>query len=326
MRTLALSIAVLLASAGLIGAVWWNHGGQDEIPVIIPSGLTATETAQLLKSHDVIRSVRVFKIVVQLMGKDRSLKPGTYVLRRFMSAPSAIRLIHRGSVENVKVVIPEGFMAKQIADRLEAAGVTDSVKFMVYIRRNNLEGFLFPTTYFFSKGLPAKSVARYMHAEFDKRIDPIFDSVSQDRFTLKQAVTLAAIVQRETAVIEEMPKIAAVYLNRLTKRMRLEADPTVQYAMGMNTGKWFKGLRYKHLNNRSKYNTYLYRGLPPGPICSPGSDAVRAVLAPAKVDFIYFVADNTGRHHFSRTLKEHQRASKKAKAERRRQKWRNQKK
>ncbi|MFH2201694.1 MAG: endolytic transglycosylase MltG [Elusimicrobiota bacterium] len=321
MKLAAISCAVLLGFIAVTGVIWWYHDGHDEIVVIIESGLTAKETAERLKSKGVIRSVRVFRAVAKLTGKDRNLKPGTYTLKRLMSAPSAIRLIHKGSVENIKVAIPEGFMAKQIADRLEASGITDSAEFMKYVRASNLEGFLFPTTYFFSKGLSAEAVAHYMHAEFDRRIDPIFASKKQDRFTLKQAVTLASIVQREAAVIDEMPKIAAVYQNRLKRRMRLEADPTVQYAMGMDTGKWFKGLRYKHLDNRSKYNTYMYRGLPPGPICSPGAAAVRAVLFPAEVDYIYFVADNTGGHHFSRTLKEHSAYSKKYKAERQRDSW-----
>jgi UPF0755 protein len=327
MRTVALTFAILLGFVAITGGIWWNHDGHDVIPVIIPSGLSAHETAELLREKEVIRSVAVFKIVAKLSGKDRKLKPGTYELRRFMSAPSAIRLLNKGSVKNIRVVIPEGFMAKQIADRLEANGITDSAGFMKYVRANNLEGFLFPTTYFFSKGLSAENVAHYMHAEFRKQVDPIYTKDNAPHYTLKQIVTLASIVQREAMVIKEMPIIAAVYLNRLKRRMRLEADPTVQYAMGMETGEWYKGLRYKHLKNRSRYNTYMYQGLPPGPICSPGLDAIKASLAPADVKFLYFVADNTGghkfslRHKFSLTHAAHVKASKKAKAERLRNKW-----
>ena len=119
-------------------------------------------------------------------------------------------------------------------------------------------------------------------------------------------VALASIVQREARSIDEMPTISAVYRNRLMKRMRLEADPTVQYAHGRETGDWMKGMRYKHLEIDSPYNSYMYFGLPPGPICSPGVDAIQAALAPAAADYLYFVAEgDTGRHIFSRTLVEH---------------------
>lgn len=302
----------------LAGLLFWLGGGGREVRVEIPNGLSASETAALLKRERVIRSVFVFKAVGKLTGMDRALKPGEYVLRRGMSEPAALYRLYRGAVESARVVIPEGFMAKQIADRLEAAEVTGSAEFMAYVRKNELEGFLFPTTYLFHKGLPAKTVADHMVAEFGRHVRPVFDAAGQRRFTLKQIVTLASIVQREARVIEEMPTIASVYSNRLARKMRLEADPTVQYAMGKDTGEWFKGLRYKHLDNRSRYNTYLYSGLPPGPICSPGLDAVKAALNPAKTSFLYFVADNSGRHIFTATYADHNKARAKVKAEARR--------
>lgn len=310
--------ALVLPGLLLGGLVLWLAGGGEEIRVQIPNGLSASETAALLKRERVIRSVLVFKAVGKVTGMDRALKPGEYVLRRGMSEPSALYRLYRGAVESVRVVIPEGFMAKQIADRLEAAGVTDSGAFMAYVKRNDLEGFLFPTTYFFHKGLPAEKVAEHMVEEFRRHVQPVFDAAGQKRFTLKQIVTLASIVQREARVIDEMPTIASVYSNRLARKMRLEADPTVQYAMGRETGEWFKGLRYKHLDNRSRYNTYLYSGLPPGPICSPGLDAVKAALRPAETSFLYFVADNSGRHIFSLTYADHNRARARVKEEARR--------
>lgn len=196
---------------------------------------------------------------------------------------------------------------------MKRGGVVDSREFMEYVRHNDLEGFLFPTTYHFAKGLSAQAVAEHMLAEFQKRIIPLFENVKQDRFTLRQVVTLASIVQREAAVVDEMPDIASVYSNRLLKRMRLEADPTVQYAMGRDKGEWFKGLRFKHLDIHSPYNTYRFFGLPKGPICSPGQKAVAASIAPAKTEKVYFVADLEGRHIFSETYAQHQAAIKKMK-------------
>lgn len=318
MRKLFLGLVVggSVFAAGFAWA-WWAPGGV-EARVMIPNGLSASETAALLKREGILRSVLLFKLYAKLTRMDRSLKPGEYLLTRPMAVHRVLARLHEGSVAQVRVVIPEGFMARQIADRLEALEITKAGEFMDFVRARQLEGFLFPTTYFFAKGLAAESVALSMYGEFKRHIQPIFDRSPQKRFTLKQVVTLASIVQREAAASDEMPMIASVYLNRLESRMKLEADPTVQYAMGMDTGKWFQGLRYKHLDNRSKYNTYIYRGLPPGPICSPGAQAVAAVLGPAQSDRIYFVADNTGRHLFSRTLEEHNRAREKVKAERRR--------
>jgi UPF0755 protein len=304
-----------------VGFLWWNIKGGAEVLVEIPSGLTATQTARLLRSKGIIRSVWAFKLTARVTGMDRGLKPGEYLLRRRMSSPQALLKIHEGRVETVRIVIPEGFMAKQIANRLEANEITDSIAFMKYVRAHKLEGFLFPTTYFFAKGLSAEVVAKHMVEAFNKEVEPVFKAAGQSRFTLKQVLTLASLVQREARVIDEMPLIASVYLNRLSKRMRLEADPTVQYAMGRDTGEWFKGLRFKHLNIRSRYNTYLYNGLMPGPICSPGVEAVRSVLRPATSKKIFFVADIDGRHVFTETLKQHHAAIARIKAKKRRLKW-----
>jgi UPF0755 protein len=298
--------------------LWLFRPGTAKVRVVIPPGLSARETASLLKREGVIPSATLFKLAARLTGKERSLKPGTYLLSKPMPFWRALSVLHRGAQEQVRVVVPEGFMAKQIADRLESLDVTDSDAFMAYVRANNLEGYLFPTTYFFSRSLPAEKVAHHMLDEFRRSVEPEFASLPQKRFDLRQAVTLASIVQREAAVVDEMPMIAAVYCNRLAKRMRLEADPTVQYAYGAGTGEWERNLRFKHLEIVSKYNTYLHYGLPPGPICSPGLDALRAVLRPAQSEAIYFVADNTGRHAFSRTWAEHSAANEKAKQERRR--------
>lgn len=321
-QIIAALLAITLPSVTLF---WWLRPGSAEVRVSIPQGLTASETGRLLKREGVIHSVTLFKLFVRLSGKERSLKPGEYVFRKPISSPQALLQLYRGNPENIKVVVPEGFMAKQIADRLEASGITESAAFMTYVRSKSLEGFLFPTTYHFSKGLPHDKVAQHMVQEFRRSVEPAFKKADQKRFTLKQLVTLASIVQREAAVIDEMPMIAAVYLNRLDIRKKLEADPTVQYAMGRDTGHWFKNLRHKHLKISSPYNTYRNYGLPPGPICSPGLDAMKAVLSPARTKAIYFVADNTGRHTFSRTLAEHLKATEKAKRERNRMRWRKKK-
>ncbi|TPW21313.1 MAG: UPF0755 protein [Elusimicrobia bacterium] len=295
--------------------LWWLFPPGLPAKVEIPPGLSGRETAALLKREGVIRSVTVFKAAGKATGWDRSIKPGLYEMKRPMNEFAALRLLREGRIESVRVAIPEGFMAKQIADRLEAAGITASAAFMAYVRANNLEGRLFPTTYFFAKGLAAADVAHHMHEEFKEQVLPLYRSAREDRFTADQILALASIVQREARAVDEMPTISSVYRNRLAKRMRLEADPTVQYAWGKDTGEWMKGMRFKHLEIQSPYNMYMYFGLPPGPICSPGLDAVRAALEPAKTDFLYFVADGeSGRHIFTRTLVDHNAAIARVKA------------
>ncbi len=311
-RPLLIAAVCLLAGFAAI-AGWWLTPGDAYVQIEIPSGYTASQTGVLLANEGVIRSSLLFRIFAKFSGLDRSLKPGLYVMQKPIAEPRAVVALNKGRIQPIKVAIPEGFMAKQIADRLEAAGVTDSQEFMKYVRANDLEGFLFPTTYHFAKGLSAQAVAEHMLGEFQKRISPLFESVKQDRFSLRQVVTLASIVQREAAVVDEMPDIASVYSNRLRKRMRLEADPTVQYAMGRDTGEWYKGLRFKHLDIHSPYNTYRFFGLPKGPICSPGERAIAASIAPAVTEKVYFVADLEGRHIFSETYAQHTAAIKKMK-------------
>ena len=320
-RRVVAGLLLLLIAAG-VGGGWWLTPGAKKVQIEVPAGATAAETAKILEEEGVIRSAFLFRVFAKISGLDRSLKPGLYVLRKPIASPQAVKILSEGRIVPTKVVIPEGFMAKQIADRLEASGaVADAGEFMKYVRANDLEGFLFPTTYHFAQGLPAEAVAEHMLAEFQRRIVPMYDAVRQNRFTLRQVVTLASIVQREARVEEEMPEIASVYSNRLRKRMRLEADPTVQYAMGMDTGEWFKGLRFKHLDIRSPYNTYLFFGLPKGPICSPGEKAVSASISPQATDKVYFVADVDGRHIFSETFAEHQKAIERVKLKQRRLKY-----
>lgn len=302
----ALLLVLALCGLGILGWSLLPPGG--EVRVDIPAGVGASETARILEREGVIRSALFFKAAAKLSGADRSLKPGIFLFRKGMGVWRALGILREGRSERVRILVPEGFMASQIALRLEEAGVTGERPFLDYVRENNLEGFLFPTTYFFSRGMDAGAVAHHMHAEFSRYVEPEFASLPQERFTLAQAVALASIVQREAMRSSEMPTIAGVYLNRLSRRMRLEADPTVQYALGSEKGVWKIRLTRYDLKTYSRYNTYLNFGLPPGPICSPGLEALRSVLRPARTDALYFVADNTGTHVFSRTIEEHNRA------------------
>lgn len=284
----------------------WSFLPGDAVEVTLPPGVSAGAAGHILKRAGVVRSALLFKAAARWSGADRKMKPGTFKLRRNMSLTSLLKALESGSEAlGIRVPIPEGFSAQQISERLEASGVCMAAAFLKHAADHRLEGYLFPTTYFFEPNTPPEKVAARMTAEFQKRVAPEYEKASpKPKLTLHQAMTLASIVEREAVLSQERPMIAAVYLNRLKKRMRLEADPTVQYALGY----WKKGLTYAELRNPSPYNTYVHYGLPPGPICSFSLESFLAVLSPAPTDAIYFVADNTGGHVFSATHDEHLKA------------------
>lgn len=296
-------LAAAGAAAAALSFIWFGYPG-EAVEVVIPAGLSASQTAALLEEKGVVRLGLVFRAAAKLTSLDRKLKPGTYRLRRGMPTASALKALSEGINMDVKVAIPEGFSARQIAERLEASGVCGASEFVKYADANSLEGRLFPTTYHFAPASGAEKAARRMQLEFDRQIPALYAASLQPTHTLHQTLTLASIVQREAALPREMPMIAAVYYNRMRIRMRLEADPTVQYALGY----WKKGLTLDDLRHPSPYNTYNHFGLPPGPICNPGVEAFKAALKPASISAIFFVADTTGGHVFSGTMVEHLKA------------------
>ncbi len=282
-------------------AAWYFLAQGKPVTVDIPEGKTAFQVAQILKQEGVIRSALWFKVVLKLTGTGKKIKPGEYKMRRNTSAEAALLQLVRGGGKNyVKIVIPEGWRVEQIAERLEAQEITGQKPFLEIAKKNKFEGYLFPTTYFLERGMEAGKVISMMRAEFEKTIRPVFKD-KPPYLSENQAMVIASIVEREAVVTTEKPLIAAVYLNRMRRGMALEADPTVQYALGY----WKKGITLKDLKIKSPYNTYRNSTLPPGPICNPGYDAVHAVMHPAKIDSLYFVADRKGQHIFNVTFKQH---------------------
>jgi UPF0755 protein len=275
------------------------------VAVTIPEGATANQAASLLKRQGVIFSASWFKVLVKLTGTGKKVMPGEYTLRRNMSAEEALwKLTHSVYISSIKVVIPEGWRMEQVAERLEAQGITKAQDFLKLAAAGGLEGYLFPSTYNLEKNMPAQEVINLLKLEFDRQIRPLFSKGFAQGLDERKTLIIASIVEREAVVDSERPLIAAVYINRVRKRMPLEADPTTQYALGY----WKKGLTYKDLKVKSPYNTYVVNGLPPGPICSPGKSSVQAALAPANFDALYFVADRKGKHIFNASFKEHLKA------------------
>jgi UPF0755 protein len=297
---------VLLAGAGLAAllavaaAVALRPG--PAVRVEIPEGLSARQTSALLAQKKVVPSAFAFRVFLKITGFDRALKPGAYDLRVNEPLPRLTRKLTLGLTADVKVVIPEGFMARQIAERLEGAGVAKAAEVLTLVRDRRLEGRLFPSTYQFPLSLGAERALKMMNDEFERQIVTAYKAATpKPALSLEDSLILASIVEREAVLPAERPMIAAVYLNRLKKGMRLQADPTTQYALGH----WKKVLSRSDLQNPSPFNTYAHKGLPPAPICSPGKGSFEAVLKPASTRALYFVADTTGGHVFSETNEEH---------------------
>jgi UPF0755 protein len=289
--------------------------GGDEQVFFVRDGATLNEVTSELESKRIITGKRLFLLWARLMGYSRSIKAGEYRLSSGMPPLKILETLSKGIVITHPVTIPEGFTIRQIGELLEEKGLVNKDEFLSItgdpevakrygICGHSLEGYLYPDTYQFGRGLSPMSVVEVMIKHFWEVTGPFREKIEQSGMTIEEVITLSSIVEKETGRAEERPIIASVFLNRLKKRMRLESDPTVIYGI-----KDFSGnLKKKHLTQRTPYNTYVTRGLPPGPIANPGKEAIEAVLFPAKTDYLYFVSKNDGSHHFSKTLVEHNRA------------------
>lgn len=310
-RRRALSVGTLLGAAALAACGGGATG--ERARVVIPPGATFRAAADSLARHGVIANATMFRVYAKIRGSDRTIKPGTYVLPQGAQWGSVLTALREGRGIVASFTIPEGFSLAQaipvIARALEVPvdSVDAAVRDTALLRRLDLptptiEGYLFPDTYTFPEGTSARVAVlatverfeRIWRAEWDARLD----TVAMSRH---DAVTLASIVEKEARLPQERPVIAAVYLNRLRDGMLLQADPTVQYARGQHTTR----VLYRDLAIQSPYNTYRNKGLPPGPIASPGEASLRAAVHPASVPYKFFVAYPDGHHVFRNSYGEH---------------------
>src|SRR5688500_4066679 len=247
------------------------------------------------------------------MGGDRNIKPGTYLLKNGTPWRDIVTALNGGRGLVNTLTIPEGYTIQQIRPVLARTlfvppeSVDAAVRDTALLRRldvptETLEGYLFPDTYAFPAGTTASQAVREMVRGFERRWKPEWDSLLPElKINRNDLVTMASIVEKEARVAEERPVIAGVYYNRLRRGMLLQADPTIQFALGRHVGR----VLYKDLEIKSPYNTYLHKGLPPGPIASPGAASLAAAAHPANVPYLYFVATRDGHHEFRMTLNEH---------------------
>lgn len=304
-RTIPAVVLSVVVCAFAIAAisVLRRGSGPDVHEVHVTRGMSAGRVARLLVEKKVVSSPYPFLFWTRFRRANNKIQIGLY---RFPSGRSAWWILSdmiKGKIEKARVAVPEGFASWQIAERLEATGVCDAEAFLQHVRENRLEGFLFPATYEIGERTDPTEVAALMVREFNERwTDETEERAKIFGWNKSEAVTLASIIEREVMDRSELPLVSAVYHNRLKNRMRLQADPTVQYAIGF----WKPRLTYEdYTKTKSPYNTYRHGGLPPGPICSPGWDAVQAALWPADFPALYMLAQEDGRHTFSNTYREH---------------------
>ncbi len=286
----------------------------EPFDVRIERGMSVREVAEVLKSQGVIKNPSNFTLICRLM--DATIPAGEYNILARLKPKELVRAFEPKNLALRRVTIPEGSTLREIAGIVESSLGIDASSFIkvcnggsfaakLGIQADSLEGYLFPETYHFEPGTRASKVIKRMVKEFSEVLGPRQkEQVSELNMTLHEIVTIASMVEKETALDEERPLVAAVIYNRLKRNMPLQIDPTVIYGL-----KEFDGnLTREHLKTDTEYNTYTRKGLPPGPICSPSKESLLAALYPKDVDYLYFVSTNNGYHKFSSTMQEHNKA------------------
>ncbi|MCB0167984.1 MAG: endolytic transglycosylase MltG [Anaerolineae bacterium] len=298
------------------------------VPFTIESGETGVSISEKLVEQQFITDPDVFRLFLRYNGLDSSLEAGDYILRRNMNMREIAEALQKANFEEIAITIPEGLRAEEIAELLTTANIMDGSEFLAVVRQGTVvdhplladrpagasyEGYLFPDTYRLPalNTTPEDLISRMLNNMSQKIPPDALALASAQGYTFYQVLTVASIVEREAVVPDERPAIASVYLNRLGQGMYLQADPTVQYAMGYQTdsGQWWKTPvtleEYSQVN--SPYNTYMNPGLPPGPIANPGASSINAALQPAQTNYLFFMGcGGEGAHLFAEDFTTHE--------------------
>jgi UPF0755 protein len=317
----ALLLVLGAVAAFLVGrrvtAPYRGYEGAD-VFVEVPQGSSVAAIAERLTEAGVVRDPLTFRIAARLVGADRRLQAGEYRFAEPATPFEVIDRLSRGDVHTHAITFPEGLTAREMAQifgrselgtaaEFEQAAASGQLAAAFDPGARSLEGYLFPDTYRLAGTAGAAGTVAAMVARFERAFDADLRARAEARgMTVREAVTLASLIEKETSVPAERPIVAGVYHNRLRIGMALQCDPTVIYAM-MLAGRWNGNIRRDDLQIDSPYNTYRYPGLPPGPIASPGHPSIEAALDPADVPYLYFVSRNDGSHVFASTLAEHNR-------------------
>lgn len=314
-KFLSLALAVIAVALSFLLMDAPSRESWEPTTVVVPKGIASAEAARILRDEGVLRHPLLFRALVQATFSAKRLQHGEYA---FPEPPSVVEVwekLFRGEATRHTVTIPEGSNLYEIAQVLEGENLADPEEFLeaasspevlgeLNIPGETAEGFLFPDTYKLDRSMSCRDIIGIMAREFRRRFPSEWEKrAGKEGFSLLQIVTIASIIEKETGVEEEKPLVSAVIRTRLSRRMPLQMDPTVIYGLK----RFGSELTKQDLRTPSPYNSYLNRGLPPGPIANPGLSALRAALHPADTDYLYFVSRNDGTHLFSRTLAEHNR-------------------
>jgi UPF0755 protein len=285
----------------------------QKVSISIPRGSSLHDISQILEESGIVDNANLFVYAAKFSGLEKELKAGQYLLPRRASNYQVLHILESTRPQSVKITIPEGKDHRYIIRTIRSRMPVDSVRFVqtmrdstfareLSIRDTSLLGYLMPNTYFFDPGSTERDIIRTMVREFHSVFTTEWERRARElQMTPHQIVTLASIIEGETGDEQERFLVSSVYHNRLRRHMLLQADPTVQFIIPDGP----RRLYTKDLEIDHPYNTYRFAGLPPGPINNPGKDALLAALYPAKTDFLYMVADGTGKHIFSRSMDEH---------------------
>ncbi len=293
-------------------------GNVEASEIIIREGSSLSLIANQLHDAGIISSPAAFKMAARLLQRTRSIYPGSYVVATGLSNSQVIAALAHARAVEINITIPEGLRSDEIIGLLSQRLKLDSLKMVTLLTDStlltiagagfsHLEGTLFPETYRFLENSDEKMVMRKLVKHFRDSINPeMIEHAKSLGFNVQQLITLASLVEKETAREAERRRVSSVYHNRIKKNMLLGCDPTIVYML-VRRGEWNGNIQRKHFSIRDPYNSYLYRGLPPGPIANPGLASIKAALDPEETEYLYFVGknDGTGAHDFSKTLREH---------------------
>ena len=305
LKGLAATAAVAAAAAGVMFYHLFNLPNErgTEVQLLIEKGAGSRRVAEQLAEAGVISHPLLFRLAARVSGLDKDLKAGEYVFLPGISMREVLAIISRGEVHYRRLPLPEGLTTARMLELIRAE---PNLAGEITIAAE--EGELLPETYSYVKGDSRDSIVRRARLAMEKTLE---EAWRQNRRKVlknrRQLLTLASIIEKETGVPEERADVAAVFINRLETGMKLQTDPTVIYALTKGKKDLSRPLYRKDLSVESPYNTYKYYGLPPGPICNPGREAIFAAVHPSDADYLYFVASGTGGHRFARSLKEHNR-------------------
>jgi len=321
-KLLTIMAGILILAAIVLGvAINANNNKNlatgENILITVEPGMTNADIATLLQNKKMINSPVFFRLQSKFARMERSLQAGEYEIVSGMSNWEIINLFSKGQVRHKTLTIPEGYTIEQIAKKIEESGLGSAEEFKKaakdyapysYMETSNnnvifkAEGFVYPSTYYLSPGSSEKEILAIMVKEFDTQLTEDIRQKAKDKnMSVRDLVNLASLVEKEAVFPEERPVIAGVFLKRLQIQMPLQSDTTIQYILGVQK----KEISIADTKIDSPYNTYLYAELPPGPIASPSISTINAVLDPKPTNYLYFVADLEGHHHFTETYQDH---------------------